>query len=183
MITAAEFWAQQSFHRIVTYSFNRGPKLTAIYSAADQVLIDMAALPSTAYLQQFKLKRQLRELQAEKELGAYRRRLVNAQGVFDRTAEQIATVESNSSAVEKLRRVFQSEMGGEVAYAMCMPIFRDALAFYDEQGQLLRVLNICFECLYMETNDKLSVEAGMAVYKDLHGLFVQLGHPIESLGW
>jgi hypothetical protein len=78
MITATEFWAQQPFHQIITCSFNRGPKLVALHNVADQVLAELAALAPTDYLRRFKLKRQLRELQAEKEIGATRRRLFNA---------------------------------------------------------------------------------------------------------
>lgn len=182
MPTAADFWAQQSFHHLITYSFNRGPKLAALYTAADQVLAEIAAVPPTDYLRQFKLKRQLRELQAEKEMEACKRRLINAQGRFDNTAEQVAMVERESDTAEQIGQAFQCA-GGEVMYAMCMPVFRDALAFYDKQGQLLRTLNICFECLYMEANTKVAVEAEMTVYQNLQILLAQLGHPIESLGW
>nr|GFB40585.1 hypothetical protein [Tanacetum cinerariifolium] len=159
---AADFWVQQPFHNLVTYSFNRGSKLAALHTAADQVLAELAALPPTDYLRQFKLKRQLRELQAEKEMGGYKRRIVNEQGVLDSTAEQVAVVKQDSAAAEQLSQVFQ-RAGGEIVYAMCMPIFRDGLAFYDEQGRLLRTLNICFQCLYMQTNDKLTVEAAYRV--------------------
>lgn len=178
MITATEFWAQQPSHQIITYSFNRGPKLIALHNAADQVLVELAALAPTDYLQRFKLKRQLRELQAEQEIGATRRRIFNVQGILDSTAEQIAVIEQNSVAAEQLSQLFQ-RAGGEVLYAMCLPVFRDALVFYDAQGQLLRVLHICFECLYMEASDKLNVEADIVFYSELRDLLIQFGHPIE----
>jgi hypothetical protein len=177
-MTATEFWAQQPFHQIITYSFNRGPKLAELHNAADQVLAELATLSPTDYLRQFKLKRQLRTLQAEKEIGAHRRRLFNAQGILDSTAEQIAVIERDSVATEQLNQLFQ-RAGGEVLYAMCMPIFRDALGFYDAEGQLLRVLHICFECLYMESNDKLNVEADILFYSQLGDMLTRLGHPIE----
>jgi hypothetical protein len=182
MIAIADFWKQQSFHHLITYSFNRGPKLAALQTAADQVLVELAATPPTDYLRQFKLKRQLREVQAEAELGAYRRRILNAQGKFDNTAEQIAVVEQNSDAARQLRHMFQ-RVKGEVMYAMCMPVFRDALVFYDEHGRLVQALNICFECLYIEASDGLVVEADVAVYRELHKRLAQLGHPIELPGW
>jgi len=177
MITATEFWTQQPFHQIVTYSFNRGPKLAAPHNAADQVLAELATLPPTDHLRRFKLKRQLRELQAEKEIGATQRRLFNAQGTLDSTAEQIAAIEQNSVPAEQLSQLFQ-RAGGEVVYAMCLPVFRDALVFNDAQGRLLRVLHVCFECLYMEASDKLNVEADILFYSQLRGLLTQLGHPI-----
>jgi hypothetical protein len=98
--------------------------------------------------------------------------------MLDSTAEQIAVIEQNSALAEQLSQLFQ-RAGGEVLYAMCMPVFRDALVFYDAQGQLLRVLHICFECLYMEASDKLNVEADAVFYSQLRKLLIQLGHPIE----
>jgi len=182
MIAIADFWKQQSLHPLVPYSFNRGLQLAALQTAADQVLAELVATPPTDYLRQFKLKRQLREAQAEAELGAYRRRILNAQGTFDNTAEQIAVVGQNSDAARQLGHVFQRPKG-EVMYAMCMPVFRDALVFYDEHGQLVQALNICFECLYMEASNGVVVEADVAVYREMRKLLAQLGHPIESPGW
>lgn len=100
--------------------------------------------------------------------------------MLDSTAEQIAVIEQNSAPAERLSQLFQWT-GGEVVYATCMPVFRDALVCNDAQGQLLRVLYICFECLYLETSDKLSVEVDILFYSQLRDLLMQLGHPIERL--
>lgn len=102
MMSIADCWKQQSFHHLITYSFNRGAKLAALQTAADQALAELAATPPADCLRQFKLKRQLREVQAATELGAYRQRILNAQGTFDNTAEQIAVVEQNSDAAKQL---------------------------------------------------------------------------------
>lgn len=115
MITIADFWKQQSFHHLITYSFNRGPKLAALQAAADQVLAELAATPPTDYLRQFKLRRQLREVRAEAELGAYRRRILNAQGTFDNTAAQIVVVGQDSEVARQLGGVFQRTKG-DVCY-------------------------------------------------------------------
>lgn len=61
---------------------------------------------------------------------------------------------------------------------MCPPIYRDALVFYDEQDKQLGVLNICFECLDMEMDSGVLVEADQPAYEVLRELLIQLGHPI-----
>jgi len=61
---------------------------------------------------------------------------------------------------------------------MCPPIYRDALVFYDEQDKQLGVLNICLECLLMETDSGMLVKADPPTYEALHELLIQLGHPI-----
>ena len=66
---------------------------------------------------------------------------------------------------------------------MCPPIYRDALAFYNEADKLVSVLNICFECRFMETDRKEHVEADMATYDFLREFLIQAGHQIEGSGW
>ena len=42
---------------------------------------------------------------------------------------------------------------------MCAPVYRDALAFYDSNDNLYAVLNICFGCDRMLTENQLDVAA------------------------
>jgi hypothetical protein len=98
---------------------------------------------------------------------------------FHPTASGVATVNRNSALGEELSSIFHLE-GKQECYAGCLPIYRDALTFYDEQGKLLRVLNICFECHYMTADDGTHVEASEMVYQALREYLKQLGHPIEE---
>jgi hypothetical protein len=179
-MTIAEFWNSQPFDYLATYSLNRGPQLSALRETTHKAIEDLkqSTAPSR-FLQQIKLKRHLRELEEELRIGAYRKRLTNDLLVVDSTADQIALVRQGSVEAKQLAALFRA-LPGQVVYAACPPTYRDALAFYDAQGQLLRVLNICFGCLYMETNDGVSVEAGAHTYDELRNLLITLGHPIKD---
>jgi hypothetical protein len=131
-------------------------------------------------MQRIKLRRQLAELEQQLRIGVHHRRLTNEQMVIDSTADQIALIKSSSLEAKQVNALFRA-LPGEVVYAGCLPTYRDALAFYDEQGHLLRVLNICFGCLYMQTNDGVSVEADIHTYDKLRKLLITLGHPIKDI--
>ncbi|TVT38411.1 hypothetical protein FNT36_19655 [Hymenobacter setariae] len=179
-MTIAEFWNAQEFSYIATYSFNRSTNLTALQEAIDSVneALEQSIL-SANLTQQFKLKRQLAELERQAQISPYKKRLVNQEQVIDNTANRIALIENKSLEVKRMTSVIEAAPS-EIDYAAgCIPVYRDALVFYNEQGQLLRVLNICFECLYMEA-DTRGIKASTAVYDALRELLIQLGHPIED---
>ncbi|MBJ6142000.1 hypothetical protein [Hymenobacter sp. BT559] len=179
-MTIAEFWRSQQFSYLATYSFNRGPKLAALHQATSKAIEDLKqSIPSSRFMQQIKLRRQLAELEKQMQMGLYRKRLTNQQLIMDSTADQVAVIKCNSLEAKQVDAIFRATPG-EVVYAACPPVYRDALAFYDEQGQLLRVLNICFGCLFMETNDEVAVGANVNIYEALRKLFIDLGHPIED---
>jgi hypothetical protein len=179
-MTAARFWELQQFSYIETYSFNRGPKLAALHAATtaaiEQTRLAMATAP---FRDQRKLGYQLRTLQGEIAHLLTEKPLTDKQGAFEATAERIALVRQDSAAALRLRAIFEKP-AKQVVHFMCLPIYRDALAFYNAQGQLLRVLNSCFECLAMRTESGVTVEADVVAYEELQQLLRELGHPIEG---
>lgn len=179
-MTIVEFWNAQEFSYIATYSFNRSANLVALYEAIDSVKEKLEqSILSADFTQQFKLKRQLAELERQAQTSPHAKRLINQQRVIDGNANRIALIKHESSEVSRLTAVVET-VPSEAAYAAgCIPVYRDALVYYNEQGQLLQVLNICFECLHMEA-DNQEIRAGAVVYEVLREFLVQLGHPIEN---
>ncbi|MFD1872129.1 hypothetical protein [Hymenobacter bucti] len=181
-MTIAEFWNNQKFSYLTTYSFNRAPNLAVLHRVIDITIKELGQSVSLAnFLQQFKLKRQLAALEQQAQMGIHQKRLITKQGVIDSTADRIALIKSDSLEAKQLGTIARA-LPSETDYAAgCIPVYRDALAFYNEQGQLLRVLNICFECLYMEASDGVMVKADPPTYEALREVLSQLGHPIESV--
>ena len=179
-MTASQFWQLQQFSYLETYSFNRGPKLAALH-AATTAAIDQTrlALQTAPFRDQRKLYHQLRALQGKIDHLILEKPLTDKSGAFDATADKIALVRQASAPAQRLRAVFE-QPANQVAHFMCLPIYRDALAFYDEQGRLLGVLNICLECLAMRTETGLRLTADVAAYEALQLLLSELGHPIEE---
>jgi hypothetical protein len=179
-MTIAEFWTAQRFSYLVTYSFNRGPKLAALHEdtvvAIAQTKLAMQQAP---FRGQQKLESQLRKLQEDIRSSIYNKKLsINALET-NSTAERIAVVRQNTLIANQLSDIFRSSTG-EAVFFMCSPIYRDAIVFYDEQHAPLAVLNICLECLFMEASNSGVVKADIPTYEALQQLLVQLGHPIES---
>lgn len=179
-MTASQFWELQQFSYLETYSFNRGPKLAALHGATTAAIAQTRLAQQTApFRDQRKLDHQLRALQSNIEYLITEKPLTDRSGAFDATADKIALVRQGSATAQRLRAVFE-QPANQVVHFMCLPIYRDALAFYDAQGRLLRVLNICFECLAMRTETGFRLAADVAVYEQLQLLLSELGHPIKE---
>jgi len=165
----SEFWARQRFSYLVTYSFQRGPKLAALKMHLTQ------ELGTARYMRRAAIWQQIESLESPSKA------LTEGLGAIDLTATVGARLVANSTEVQQLAHVVQQASKQEY-YAMCPPIYRDALAFYNEANKLVRVLNICFECHFMQTDQQQHVEADMATYNFLRRFLLQAGHPIDADG-
>ncbi|MVN75036.1 hypothetical protein GO988_01715 [Hymenobacter sp. HMF4947] len=166
-MTASEFWDQQDFSYLVTYSFNRGPKRTELIQQTKR------ELQIARFMRRPKLLQRLQSLEAANST------LIEEGAVFHSTATVIAQINSSSIEAQQVKTIFRNSAAQQF-YAGCIPIYRDALVFYSEQGEMLGVLNICFECFYMKTDVGLYLEADVNTYQALRGFLTQLGHPIED---
>jgi len=165
-----DFWARQRFSYLVTYSFQRGPKLAAMKIQLAQ------ELETARYMRRAAIWKQIKSLESPS------RTLTQGLGPIDPTATVGARLAANSIAVQQLAQVVWQASEPEY-YAMCPPIYRDALAFYNEEDELVSVLNICFECHFMLTAQQEPVETDMAAYDFLRTFLLRAGHPIEADGW
>lgn len=132
----SDFWARQRFSYLVTYSFQRGPELTALKTRLRQ------ELETARYMRRAAIWQQIESLES------YSKTLTERLGTIDPTATVGMRLAADSGAVQQLGYVLQ-QAGQQEYYAMCPPIYRDALAFYNENDELVSVLNICFECRFM----------------------------------
>ena len=163
---ADEFWAHQQFSYIETYSFNRDPKRAVLIQQVKE------ELRTARYMRQPALRRVLERLESGFDT------LTQGLQYIHPTATKVATVSYDSALAQQLAAILCRAEKQEV-YAGCVPTYRDALAFYNAQGQLLRVLNICFECMDMKADTGVHVEADLATYEALRAYLVEQGHPVE----
>ncbi len=63
---------------------------------------------------------------------------------------------------------------------MCIPIYRDAILFYNENNEVVNILNICFSCEYMQNLNQEFIDADESVYESLKILLMKFGHKIIS---
>jgi hypothetical protein len=166
-MTIAEFWKQQEFSYLVTYSFNRGPKLDELKQQLEQ------ELKTARYMRRPAIQRQLDELTRPSIT------LTDGLGTVHATAIVVARIATGSVEVQQLAHALPRATKQEF-YAGCLPIYRDAIAFYNEVNALVSILNICFQCRFMRTDQLEVVEADMATYDFLRTFLIQLGHPITE---
>ncbi|WP_316843141.1 hypothetical protein [Pedobacter psychrodurus] len=62
---------------------------------------------------------------------------------------------------------------------MCAPVYRDAIIFYNKDHEIISALNICFECLYMENNTGINIDADERTYDLLKTFLISKGHNIR----
>jgi hypothetical protein len=180
--TVAEFWAQQTFAHLETYSFNRGPTSTELLESLQAELAQTKLEQQKArYMNQAKIARKLRQLEIAIQGGEYGVTLSEPKAISNSTARKIAVLPQGSALVEQLSKLLRKASKQE-AFAICPPVYRDALVFNNAEGQRIAVLNICFECSLMATDAHETVEADFATYDALRAFLVGLGHPIETLG-
>lgn len=179
-MTVGEFWRKQQFSYLVTHSFNRGPKLAALRHAANTLFqVSRRKLLTSPAAELPALREQLRLLERTHDLNLLT--LTPTPLTFHLTASPIARIGSKELAAQKLAAILQVPVEQQMHW-MCGPVYRDALAFYNERDELLSVLNICFGCDQMVTDTGQQLQADTSTYQILRAYLTQLGHPIESDG-
>jgi hypothetical protein len=177
-MTTDEFWRRQEFSYLVTYSFNRGPKLAALRDAAKALFQQTRKkLLTTVSAQLPALREQLRLLEQTYSLDSLT--LTQGHAAFHITASPVARIEKDTVVAQKLASILQAPVVNQMHW-MCGPIYRDAGAFYDEEHRLVNVLNICFSCDRMVTAAGVEIAADTNTYQALSIYLVQLGHLIVA---
>ncbi|MGI4760372.1 MAG: hypothetical protein ACRYF0_06685 [Janthinobacterium lividum] len=175
-MTIGEFWKYQAFAYLVTYSFNRGPKLAALTVAAKAWLqLTRKQLLTSPSAQLPEIREKLRLLERTYDLDMLT--LTQNKAAFHITASPVASIEKHSADALALATILQVPVVDQMHW-LCGPVYRDALAFYDEQDRLLSVLNICFSCDRMVTDTGREIQADSATYSALSSYLTQLGHLI-----
>ncbi|AMR29207.1 hypothetical protein A0257_20325 [Hymenobacter psoromatis] len=173
-MTIGEFWNQQEFAYLVTYSFNRGPKLAALREAAKLLFqLTRKKLLTSPAAQLPALREQLRLLERTYDLDLLT--LTQGNFAFHITASPVVRIGKNDIAAQDFEAILREPVLNRMHW-MCAPIYRDALAFYDAHDNLVSVLNICFSCDRMVTDTGREVQADTTTYQILRDYLIQLGH-------
>jgi hypothetical protein len=177
-MTTNEFWRRQEFSYLITYSFNRGHKLAALRDAAKALFQQTRKeLLTTVSVQLPALREQLHLLKHTYHLDSLT--LTQGHDAFHITASPVARIEKDTVVAQKLASILQTQVVNRIHW-MCGPIYRDAVAFYDEEHRLVNVLNICFSCDRMVTAGGVEIAADTDTYQALSRYLVQLWHLIVA---
>jgi hypothetical protein len=168
--TSSDYINELKFDYIETYSFQRGPTYDAYLKEYFELLN----------------KQEKKKLSPEQEISflalinqGLTQSLIYDSGKLHPSAKIIRTFKEREPEIERLTTILQTEVT-DVPMWMCAPAYRDAVIFYDNSGNIISTLNICFSCDYMARSSFLDIHADVKTYALLKQFFVELGHEIET---
>ncbi|WP_245971494.1 hypothetical protein [Sphingobacterium puteale] len=174
-ITSSHYIQRLAFDYIETYSLQRGDE----YEAALKVL-----KPEYNRLKVKKEKRnnlteteEIRLSELDTLLGVTQY-LIDDTGRFHFSSQRINTFQYDNEAVSLLKNILLAKTT-DVSHWMCAPIYRDAIVFYKNSGEIVSVLNICLSCEAMAIDCSNQIVAGSGTYEMLRKFFKDIGHPVE----
>jgi hypothetical protein len=174
-ISSPQYIDQLEFDYIKTYSLQRGKEFEENYKLTRQeyTLLDERKRKSNNLSPAEEGR--YSELQAS--LGT--QYLINSAGLFHPSGQQISTFSYNTPQVKQLINILKTKVV-EVPAWMCAPVYRDAIVFYNNDGAIVSVLNVCLGCCYMETKAYHHINADSHAYELMREFFIDIGHPVES---
>ena len=58
----------------------------------------------------------------------------------------------------------------------CVPVFREGISFHDQDGEILGMLNICFECHMLRDGFGTPLSLDLNAFIGLRAVLKKLGH-------
>ncbi|MEM8907865.1 MAG: hypothetical protein AAGD05_08475, partial [Bacteroidota bacterium] len=132
---------------------------------------------SASFMRKATLKKQIESLRDEIDL--YNSRVINQYGTLHPSAKAIRRFEKTDKTLEAIFNILHIKFS-EQAFAMCPPVFRDALVFFSKNHQITGILQICFDCLWIQNEQEEDLEVDQSIFPLLQQQLQQMGHPIEE---
>lgn len=175
-MTIFDYLNKFEFDYIQTYSFNRGEKLIDSLSETDKEALRLSKQIINAPSElKSKLVERFDRITKFKSL----ERLTDGHNRKSPTATLISEFEKHDRKVAQLVDILSTKIEDIPAW-MCAPVFRDAIVFYNKSDKMVSVLNICFECEYIQDEQGNYVDVDVTVYIKLKQMLMDWGHPIET---
>ena len=176
-MTAAEYWNNLHFDYLITYSLFRGEKYNQYVSTIENEIASKRQLASLSrWYQKEKLEAEIALL--EKRKCIYGVTILDHDLKLHGCAEKVMQFYRQDKEVKALEDILTVKYN-EGAVSACVPVYRDAIIFYNNKGDAVSNLNICFECWRMaDGNDNQIMAYGEMVYPPLVELLSTWGHKI-----
>lgn len=166
--TTQQFIKHLHFDYIETYSFNRLPP--ALQSEYDL----LSKQRQTRRLPPHEMKRFMELDQTHNGLEV----LINEHVQFHPSSIKMSTIKNDDPDISHLKEILEMEIVEWLAM-LCAPYYRDAIVFYNADGQIVAVLNVCLSCLHLNTGHE-DLKADFEAFDLLKKLFLKKGHPVEN---
>jgi hypothetical protein len=105
--------------------------------------------------------------------------LVKEESLGQPGSKRTGTFKNDHPTAERFIQILKTEIEDSQAY-LCMPVYREALVFYDKNDKIISILNICLTCLFVHADSYDRIKVDYKAYEWLRRLFQELGHEIEN---
>ncbi|HEY8896251.1 MAG TPA: hypothetical protein VIM79_15595 [Niastella sp.] len=105
--------------------------------------------------------------------------LVKEEHLFKPGSKRTGTFKNDHPTAERIKEILLTEIENSMAF-LCAPVYRDALVFYDSNGKIVSLLNICLTCLDLHAAPHNRIKGDYKAFEWLRRLFQGLGHEIEN---
>jgi hypothetical protein len=109
----------------------------------------------------------------------YTQYLLDEKGTFHHSSKKTGTFPANDPMIDRLKTILNTKIT-ETPHFLCAPVYRDAVVFYNNNHQIISVLNVCLSCMYMETVMNSYVNGDYETYDLLKRFFIEIGHDVEK---
>ncbi len=174
-IDLTDFYKNLAFKYFETYSLQRGIAYEKIFKDKE-IRFNQLLKKSTKEILTSVESKELDFLDSQLNRVQF---LINENKEKHYSAERIKISNSSEDEILELHKILSIKTQKTPSW-MCAPIYRDAIVFYNDNNDVVNVLNICFSCEYMQNLNQEFIDADESVYENLKNLLMKFGHKINS---
>lgn len=178
MIKLSKYIKELSFDYAISYSGLRGIAFENLEFENKTRIKEIEEEMKTArFMEKSKLAEKTNSLLDEIDIS--NSRIVTINGKLHKSTRQIQKFDKESLEMKEILKILRSKFKQQV-YAICTPIFRDAIVFYSKENEIVGVLHICFGCLWMKNENEEDIEIDTRLFFRLKNQFIKMGHQIKD---
>jgi hypothetical protein len=174
-IDLTDFFKNLEFKYFETYSMQRGTAYEKIFKDKE-IRFNHLLKKSTKEILTIVESKELDFLDSQLNRVQF---LINEDKEKHYSAEIIKKSNSSIDEIVELDKILSTKTQ-KIPSWMCAPIYRDAIVFYNENNEVVNILNICFSCEYMQNLNQEFIDADESVYESFKILLMKFGHKINS---
>lgn len=105
-------------------------------------------------------------------------RIIDLEGDLHPSSVEVSAFRNSDAESRRITNFFKKKLSGRLGHK-CGPIYRDAIAFYQNDHKVVGVIDICFQCQMIANDKGEKITLNSKSYKELREMFSRLGHDIE----
>lgn len=166
------------FEYAISYSGLRGEKFTKLEEENKKKTNRLEKeIESSRLTEKSELTKEIEDL--KKEVDIYNSRIITNKGISHKSTLQIHKFRKDDKEIHEIFEILNSKFE-EQHFWMCPPIFRDAIVFYSEDGEIKGILQMCFSCSWIKNENEEDFQVDYKIFPRLMNLLIKLGHNIEN---